>query len=107
MMRSSTSVTHSQPRSGEKKLAKGEGEETMTLKLKDKTRPRVSWTADTVDNEGMNKKKSNRKNGISQCAASTIDLARSPVIPARATMKETPSKGIGTPSTYTRRSVPR
>jgi hypothetical protein len=31
------------------------------IKLKDKAKPRVSWAEDTIDNEHMNKKKSNCK----------------------------------------------
>ena len=33
----------------------------LILKLQDRSKQRVSWTEDTIDNEGMGKKKSNRK----------------------------------------------
>jgi hypothetical protein len=35
-------------------------ERVLILKLQPKPAHRVSWTEETVDNEGMNKKKSNR-----------------------------------------------
>lgn len=50
-------------------------EKVLILKLEEKPKPRVSWTEDTVDNEGMNKKKSNRK-AITICSLLHIPSAR-------------------------------
>lgn len=78
----------------------------LVLQLKSKPVPRVSWTEDTIDNEGMNKKKSNRSYSIIQFAASTTDLVRNPVTLAPAMTMETPSNATATPSISIRKSVP-
>lgn len=46
---------------GEEKSEQKKEERVLVLRLQSKPAHRVSWTEDTVDNEGMNKKKSNRK----------------------------------------------
>ena len=78
----------------------------MILKLKEKPKPRVSWTEDTVDNEGMNKKKSNRKCIIIQYVAFTIDLERKVVILAQAMMRVMLSKEIDTQNICIKRNAP-
>ena len=75
------------------------------LRLRDKPRPRVSWTADTIDNEGMGKKKSNRKSEIMKCAASITGLEKKAVTHVPVTTRETPWKGIDIPSICIRKSV--
>ncbi len=53
-----TQLQHLQTKEQDKKET---NERVLVLNLRDKPAHRVSWTQDTVDNEGMNKKKSNRK----------------------------------------------
>lgn len=53
------SITETQPEQSIRK--KPASQQTLILKLEDKEKPRVSWTQDTIDNEHMNKKKSNCK----------------------------------------------
>jgi hypothetical protein len=57
-----TTITEQSSPSVKQEAEKRE-EKVLVLKLKEKPKPRVSWAEDTVDNEGMNRKKSNRKFG--------------------------------------------
>jgi hypothetical protein len=73
--------------------------------LDSKPRHRVSWTEDTVDNEGMNKKKSNRNCAFIQYVAYTIVQAKRAVILAVVMMRETLWKEIDTRNIFIKQNA--
>ena len=100
-----TTTVAPEPEKREEKKEEKE-EETLVLRLKEKPQPRVSWTEDTVDNEHMNRKKSNRTPYLSQSVVSTIVWGRRAATPVPATTRATPLNATGTPNISTRRSAP-